>query len=517
MKKYKGYTYPTTIEELEKYGTLDEARIEIDGVDVLVRVNDALPPGASAGDLTVETVVGEAVKEYIDATMCQVDTVISSMKEVADDTKARMEEKLKTMKIESGSKEEPVEVTEEEIQEGVPDLDSITEQLDEVVLNDPKLAAIAGLPSNNGVSERSKEDIEAGEKGEMKAMQTSIDPNSGEVAVVGSLEELSDQIEEDTFEKILGDIDNIDINTTPGDLKVEDVMDYLSKENPTTKSMISEISDEANISEESIRCILDIANRRSSGEDFSVYKAFTPEIRKMVDDYIQKIGTAPMDQSVQAKTLRNRISESLIDDFISNVSYEKMKTDFTKEIESIFEQGTKDIAEKVIGYTKAKNQAYREAAEKIEDPEKKAKLLAVLDSIDEAYNLTGLKNFSKKCKIKKFDLEKPQRYYEEFKDKYTDSAYNIYDINMARPILYRSLNKVTPDEYSDKDVDAFFVCFCKQVQNYSEKDVIQHAYMYYLLYNIVLYDLNSKLEEGDSEFVQNVKEIINNLRLKVNY
>ena len=83
--------------------------------------------------------------------------------------------------------------------------------------------------------------------------------------------------------------------------------------------------------------------------------------------------------------------------------------------------------------------------------------------------------------------------------------------------MFRSLNKITPGEYNDKDIDAFFICFCKQTQNYTEKNVIEHAYMYYLIYNIVLYDINSKVEEGDSEFVQNVKEVIDNLRLRVKY
>ena len=229
MKKYKGYEYPSTIEELEKCGSLDEARIDINGVDVIVRINDSLPPGAIAGDLTVETIVGEVVKEYIDASMDQVNIVMDSMREVVDDSKARMEEKLKTMKIENGAtSEDSKESSVDEIKEDVPDLDNIAEQLDEVVINDPKLAAIAGLPSNNGVLERSEEDVANGEKGDMKLMQTAIDPNTGEVAVVGSLDNLSDQVENDTFEKIISDIDNIDIDTSVGDLKVEDIMDYLS-------------------------------------------------------------------------------------------------------------------------------------------------------------------------------------------------------------------------------------------------------------------------------------------------
>ena len=157
---------------------------------------------------------------------------------------------------------------------------------------------------------------------------------------------------------------------------------------------------------------------------------------------------------------------------------------------------------------------YKEAAEKMEDPEKKQKLLSVLDRINEAYNLSELKEFSKSCKIKKFDLEKPNKLFDAYTRKYADSTYNAYSIEMARPVLYRNLNIDDNDEYSDTDINAFFIAFCKQTRNMKSDDVLDHAYMYYVMYNIVLADLNKSddTKHVSEKFLDNVKEVIKNLR-----
>ena len=88
-------------------------------------------------------------------------------------------------------------------------------------------------------------------------------------------------------------------------------------------------------------------------------------------------------------------------------------------------------------------------------------MMEILDAIDEAKNLTKLKEFAKKTKIRSIDLEKPNRVFDRFLNKYRNSSNNIYDIHMGLTVLSRHL-----EGYSNDMVRAFFILFCKQVQNY---------------------------------------------------
>ena len=66
--------------------------------------------------------------------------------------------------------------------------------------------------------------------------------------------------------------------------------------------------------------------------------------------------------------------------------------------------------------------------------------------------------------------------------------------------------------FTDKQVIAFFIAFCKQTLNYSPEVTTEHAYMYYLIYNIVLMDMNKgERKDISDKFLSNIKEVIYNL------
>ena len=148
----------------------------------------------------------------------------------------------------------------------------------------------------------------------------------------------------------------------------------------------------------------------------------------------------------------------------------------------------------------------------MDDEDKKQKLTETLDTIDSAYNLAPLKEFAKTCKIKKYDLENPKNYFRDFLNKYKNSAYNIYDIKLTLPILERKI--VDNEKYNNADVVAFLVCFCKYIKNFNVENVLDHAFMYYVIYNIVIADANvSEETKGVSDiFMDNIKEVIDNLK-----
>lgn len=385
-------------------------------------------------------------------------------------------------------------------------VDEIAKQMDEEIKDTP-LEKIAQFPSNNNQEETKEEDREEGYKRPMNVM---IDPNTGEHKIVGLADELDDN---ETFEEMCERIKNSDIKLEETPITESELLEYITNKN--NGSLLNDIASETELSSETIRALLEIVNKKMNNEDFNIYKEFPQEIQKMIDKYMTNMQIPAF--STEGRRFRNMICDELISEFISNISLNRVQTDFNKEIETLFSKGSTELADSIVGYTEERNKKYREYAEKMEDEDKKKQVNAILDKIDEAYNLTELKEFAKKCKIKKFDLEKPEKIFSDFLRKYENSKYNVYDINMTRPILYRNLNTGDEEEYNQKDIDGFLVCFCKQCMNKRSDIVIDHSYMYYVIYNIVLMDMNKGEQKHVSDkFIENIKEVIINLRERNN-
>ena len=393
-------------------------------------------------------------------------------------------------------------------------VEAIVEATNEVLEDSKNLKIIADLPSNNGIEESSDNK----ETGEMKKVMVNVDPNTGEHKIIGQA--VQEDEDEESFEEICDKIESgeyhIEVDNSP--ISEKELIDYISSsKEEEAGSLLTEMSDELDINTESIKVILDVANRRMKNENFNIYKALPSEVQDMINKYI----TSEFGLVNNVKMLsqyRNMIAEALISEFITNININRIRTDFNKEIETLFEKGSAELADSVIGYTSERNKKYREYADAMEDEEKKQKIYEILDKIDEAYDLNSLKEFSKKCKIKSIELEKADRVFKDFLRKYQDSQYNIYDINMARPILYRSLSQLYDEKFTDKDINSFFICFCKQCMNMSPEVVTDHAYMYYVIYNIVLTDINKGESKNIGEdFLANIKEVIENIRKRNNF
>lgn len=385
-------------------------------------------------------------------------------------------------------------------------VDEIAKQMDGEI-KDTSLEKIAQFPSNNNQEETKEEDREEGYKRPMNVM---IDPNTGEHKIVGLADELDDN---ETFEEMCERIKNSDIKLEETPITESELLEYITNKN--NGSLLNDIASETELSSETIRALLQIVNKKMNNDDFNVYKEFPQEIQKMIDKYMTNMQIPAF--STEGRRFRNMICDELISEFISNISLNRVQTDFNKEIETLFTKGSTELADSIVGYTEERNKKYREYAEKMEDEDKKKQVNDILDKIDEAYELTELKEFAKKCKIKKFDLEKPEKIFSDFLRKYENSKYNVYDINMTRPILYRNLNTGDEEEYNQKDIDGFLVCFCKQCMNKRSDIVIDHSYMYYVIYNIVLMDMNKGEQKHVSDkFIENIKEVIINLRERNN-
>lgn len=386
-------------------------------------------------------------------------------------------------------------------------IELINKEMEDFKNSNENLKVLADLPSNNGVDENINK-----EEGTFKKMNVAVNPDTGEHILY---DEANDDTEDKSFEELCDEI-NSDVTMISKDdapINEEELKEYAESVKEDKDSIFKEIfGDDENYNPEVMTKILEITNRKINKEKFNVFK----ELPKTVQDLICKqiIGMGVPVTSNQYKAMRNAIAESLIDEFITDTYFNRAKNDLNKEIEEIFSQGSAEIADSVIGYTADRNEALRAYADKIEDPEKKEKILAVLAQIDEAYNLTELKELCKRFKVKHIDVEKLEsKNYkiDQFLSKYDNSPYNIYSIYLAEKSLLRNLNK-EEEKYNGKQVRAFFLAFCDQVKNYSPEDSLQHAYMYYVIYNTVLSDINTgEKREVSDVFLSNVKECITNL------
>ena len=385
------------------------------------------------------------------------------------------------------------------------DAAKVAEVLEEIKDNSKDLTTISQLPSNNGI-----ETSTSTEKGEYKMVDTKVDPVTGETSILNT-EVKNDNTE--TFDEMCARLERGEFkNVDNSPVTAEELKASMSD---TSITGVDELSNDPEV----MMALLDLVNRKLKKEEFNAYKEMPEKVKDLILKYASNGSSVPINSN-QFKAMRNMMAEALLDEFTTNIMSERASLDLNKEIEEIFAKGTAEIGDSIIGYTTERNAKYREAAEKLNDPEKKANLLHVLDEIDEAHKLTGLKEFSKKCKIRSIDIENAGKNkktvydYDSLLLKYEPSQYNIYSIYSAETILARNIIANYPNmaDNAMQYARAFLLAFCKQTSSYTPTNTFNHAYMYYVLYNVVLLDINTGNSKPVSlEFLTNVKECIDNL------
>ena len=336
---------------------------------------------------------------------------------------------------------------------------------------------------------------------EKVSMNVLVDPATGEHKIIGRAGEEVKY----NFEGVIKQINEGDPDIlTSKPFTEQEIISYLQSADDDT--LVQELAGDINISAQALRELLEIVNRRLKREKFNAYRESPDEVKLLVDSYVNDglKYMMPVNNSQTLNAARNKIAMNLIDEFIHNIKMDRAKTDFAKELENIYNNSSIMVSEEGLEYIEERNAAYREAANTITDENKRSRMNAILDRIEEARNLTELKEFAKTCKIKRFDIERPdKRVYSAFLSKYRDSVNNIYDITIAETVLTRQLAQYGCDKI---DVIMLLIAFCKQCKNYSVDDVLDHAYMYYFLYYCVMLD-----GDKSDKFRNNLLEVIKNV------
>lgn len=327
-------------------------------------------------------------------------------------------------------------------------------------------------------------------------VNVTIDPNTGEHKIT-SLEESTE--DEKDFNDIVDKINNNE-DYFSNTISESDIEEYAT----SGHSILNDIGNDIALQPETYTELLNIIERKNNNENFNVYKACPAEVKQMIDNYIGSTPATKM-ATKEINRFKNQIADALISDFVNNIRLNKAKNDFAKELDSLYKSSTNPGKE--FDSIEECNVAYREMSSKIEDEAKRSRMNEILDQIDKALYLDELKEFAKKCKIKKIEIEKYQsRVFNGFLSKYKESNNYIYDINMATAVLSRYLISLN---YTFDDAIKFMIAFCKFVQNYSPDNPLEHAYMYYVVYYCASLDMYK-----NEKFLNNVTEIVDILNNK---
>ena len=348
------------------------------------------------------------------------------------------------------------------------------------------------------------------EQGEERLVNVAIDPATGKEKILNTEETISD--EESNIDDLIGKDFDIEFDSSP--ITIEELKKYI--ENATDDPTLEEIKKSTNITSEDLVTLMDLANRLHNKEEIpSIFN----KLPKSVQAIINKSMGPGYDNVFNANinSFRNDMTEMLLDQIVTDILVERANNTMNTSVEKLFDVAKTEIGNTLVGYTEERNRKYRqEIEERVEDPEKKAKALEILDKIETTYKLEEFKEYCKKCKIRKIDVEKPESNknhdIDSLLNKYKDNAnFNIYNIYNAQLVLSRTINK-DEQKYNSKQIRAFFIAFARYCMNFSPDNTMQHIFMFYTIYNVVLTDVNTGDKAGVSnEFLANVKECINNL------
>lgn len=361
----------------------------------------------------------------------------------------------------------------------------------------------------NTLRETEKED-RSEEKGELVNAKVLIKEN-GEHVVIGPADELASKLSFDDKIKNIGKSINEDDNfmkdfkANPEDVKAAMKDNILATYSNDDK--------EFTLSEIALFELAKIINAYDPQHDKIKYKNLPDEVKAYIDQYLTResvsMGTYG---SNNFNLIRNEIADELISNMRTSIEIDKFNGEFQSQINNIFDEMNKEISPLFKDYNNSREEYLKKMTESIEDEEKKEVAAAILDAIHESYELTRLIEAAPKTRIKKFDIEKPQRVFDFIHNKYRDSKYHLYDLNFVTNVLRKHLVQNNLIEADDKESAIKVVLLLSKVcMNYDPKIPAEHAFIYYFTYNVILLDVykGEQYDEYAPGFLNNIMKIVN--------
>lgn len=311
-----------------------------------------------------------------------------------------------------------------------------------------------------------------------RAVMQSYNPANGEQMVVDGSESMAERIAARHLDNFIND---------KGEISTELMADVFKELGKTTDN------------ENGQAVIATLIARRMAGETFDVYSGMPDEYKRQVDMiYTYVVSKAPMNQ--RSRFTKNNIAKMIIDDMIndfrktnsSQVDLDTILSGFDEDVKKLHGEISNELGGIMMNFDDERKAEIDAAIKRCQDEGKTAaveKLQKMRDTIDEAFHLPKFIEFCSTCKIRNIEIKEPEkRVFSYFNSKYEKHKYVINDIRSCPTILARHF-----DTYTNDQLTALCVAFCKYCQNMSPDNMDEHTFMYYFIRNIIAIDrLNPK-------------------------
>ena len=305
-----------------------------------------------------------------------------------------------------------------------------------------------------------------------------------------------------------GGNENADIDDILGD-DLKDIEDIEVTEENVRKG-ISELYG-SDLNDSDVLVVLDLVKRFQDDGYKAKYDDLPSSIKSQIAKTIMEknnavyMGTKDLKdrmartfiEEVSMQSLADKAQEIFVDLGTSINNY--ARKEISKSLSSITNTHSEMFTKKMLEFAdKAESEGKTKEAEQLRNVSKAYTEACTLETMYNTYINTG------KLKVKKFDIEKPQKVYQSMRDKYSKTKLTIRDVAMLEPILDRHL----PEYIDMDDIKAFLIVFCKYCMNFSPSNIAEHTFMYYFIYNICLLDMCDETDEKSVEFRDNTIKTI---------
>lgn len=293
------------------------------------------------------------------------------------------------------------------------------------------------------------------------------------------------------------------------DLSITDIAEgKLGEKNEEafTENVKNAITNQFELSDAEVGDLLTVIMRYKAGEQFSVYNALPLTIKNLVNKLAMESGAS--------RNQYNMFATMIIEQFINDANIDQEFVDFQKSLEqelkipSVIDMYTEHLKERM-------EVKVLESADRLQEeyPEKAETLRQISKVFTESYKLNRLKEyFDSNAKLRRkiaTYANQCNRYCGDFNYKIKDSQYKINDPS----IMVRALNKVLPNDITTEDVKKFVVLFCKSCENLDASNIVDCAYMYYTVKNIVTLEYSDEVKTDFSkELISNIIDLINYIK-----
>lgn len=376
-------------------------------------------------------------------------------------------------------------------------VDKIAKHIEEAALDDnEKQAIVNALPSNNGVEQIPVNVLsnEAREEVSSEKAVVSINPVTGVANVQTSNLPDDDDIPEANLE------DYLDMTAYDAD-----------KINFDKVTISDSIKKEYHLSDDDAAGLITTLKRVQNKEEFPYYESLPEGLKNWC-----KIMAGAEGQGLLNKPMLNTIALNALNTLTNEIAADLFVADISDVIDTEIKKSGADLSTIYEGMITTKAERLREAADKAEadDPEAAKKLRGIADACVESYMMTGFIDAVKnhKLRIRKIDIEKPQKIVRDFNTKYENSKINInnvWDLTYCIPRhLSEASTPVDPEVITIDTIHAFVVAFCRYCENMKNTNVEEHTFMYYFIKNILYLDTTAP----GAEFTEFGKQLIDRIK-----